>query len=275
MLVRLRKGVGRVNIYLILCGGEKRRKEMKKIGYLLGIISAIVLIRNVDCFAFPMISRTSEVTSVVTINPDGTFKYNYTVINTSPAPQWIESEGGVEVEVEVWPTEVWPTIVDYEVPLDSPGDIWGILSPEYWSYEILSYSDYITRFGEPNPFGAPYILHWYTGYTDTEFPSPMVPVGYKPIVPVGYNARFESDYYEPSTDGFIFTSTFSPVDGPYLTSWQDEFRFIGDPPLPGGGPIGGGGTPPFSPVPEPSTMLLLGLGFGLFGVGRVKKVIGK
>ena len=136
--------------------------------------------------------------------------------------------------------------MDYEIPLDSPDIIWNIESPETWHYEFLSAQDFLDRYGVPNAFNSAYVLHWYD-----ELPSLA-----KGIVPEGYNARFERDWYEPQTDGFIFTSNLAPVDGPYTSSWWDEYRFLGDPPLPGG-MVGGGGTLGYTPVPEPASLLLL------------------
>jgi len=210
--------------------------------------------------------RTSEVSTVVTVNPDGSYTYNYTVKNTSPAPQWIWNE-----------VEVWPTIVDFEIPLNHPSVVWNISSPEGWGYEFISYDEYILRYGE-HPFNSPWVLHWYTGeipdhvrqFTNGNEIENGNEIGFKPIVPGGYNNRFETNYYEPQTDGFIFTSFQLPVSGPYLASWVDEFRSLGDPPLPGG-TVGGGGTPPFNPIPIPSTFLLLISAFaGLIGLKRNK-----
>ena len=115
----------------------------------------------------------------------------------------------------------------------------GIQSPETWDYRFLSAADYESEYGSPNPFNSLYVLQWY----DTN------PPVNKMIVPNGYNEAFEPDQYEPFADGFALTSNLGPVDGPYANLWFDQIRNIGDPPLPGGGPIGGG-TLPYHLVPE-------------------------
>ena len=206
------------------------------------------------------IIRTSDVTSVVTHNGNGTYTYNYTVKNTSPGNQ---IEGNI--------TDIWPLIVDYEVPLDNPSVVFDVLSPGEWSYEFISADQYLARFGEVNPFGSAYVLHWYTGFGT--MPQAVVPffdgLGNMPIAPNGYRAGHEvPPVYEPSTDGFIFTSELAPVNGPYSTSWWDAFRNIGDPPLPGGS-VGGGGSLVYHTVPEPGTAVLLAFGMiGLAALGR-------
>lgn len=207
--------------------------------------------------ASAVVIRTSDVSTVVTPLPGGGFEYNYTVTNTSPAPQF---EAGIEV---------WPLIVDYEVPLDDPSVVRNVLSPDGWAFEFISADEYLFRFGEANPFGSPWVLHWFTGSLPAfATAAPLViALDYKPIAPTGYNARFETSFYEPSTDGFIFESDLAPVNGPYLTSWFDDFRNIGDPPLPGG-LVGGGGTPPFTAVSVPQTLALFAMGFVSLLLGR-------
>ena len=146
--------------------------------------------------------------------------------NDSPAPQWVDD------------LEIWPGIIGYEIPLDHPSVVWNVTSPDTWDYRFLSAAEYQLEYGTPNPFGSAYVLQWYD----------VVPMVQKMIVPKGFNTRFETSEYEPWANGFSFISNLSPVDGPYANLWLDYFRNIGDPPLPGGGLVGGG--LPYQIIPE-------------------------
>lgn len=176
------------------------------------------------------IIRDSHIETTVTDQGGGVFKYEYRVVNDSPAPQWIFEE-----------VEVWPSIVGYEIPLDHPSVVWSLTSPETWNYRFLSAAEYQLEYGTPNPFNSAYVLQWY----DEEFFSQPAA---RMIVSAGFNERFEASEYEPFANGFSFLSELSPVDGPYANLWVDFFRNIGDPPLPGGG-IAGGGLP-YQVIPE-------------------------
>jgi hypothetical protein len=218
----------------------------------------LTLLAAVGGYAQWDVTRTSDVSSIVTEDSPGIWTYNFTVINTSPAPQSFLNGNDQEIDV-------WPLIVDYELPLYDPDVVFDVASPDGWSYEFINADDYESIYGEANPFGSEWIIHWQT----LELLYAAAPVGlidsfavveYKPIAPVGYNAAFEADYYEDRTDGFIFKSYRAPVNGPYSTSWDDYFRNIGDPPLPGQ-TVGGDGAPTYDPggpsTPELSTWLLL------------------
>ena len=170
--------------------------------------------------------RLSHIETTVTPQGGGLFKYEYRVWNDSPAPQWVGE------------LENWPSIIGYEIPLDHPSVVWNVTSPDTWDYRFLSAAEYQLEYGTPNPFGSAYVLQWY----DVE---PMVQ---KMIVPEGFNERFAMSEYEPWANGFSFISNLSPVDGPYANLWLDYFRNIGDPPLPGGGLVGGG--LPYQIIPE-------------------------
>ncbi len=176
------------------------------------------------------IIRSSHIETTVEDLGGGVFKYNYRVVNDSPGPQWVFSE-----------VETWPSIVGYEIPLDHPSVVWDITSPATWDHRFLSAFEYEQEYGIPNPFLSAYVLQWY----DAElFSQPAATM----IVPNGFNARFETNEYEPFANGFSMLSNLSPVDGPYAALWVDFVRNIGDPPLPGGGLVGGG--LPYRVIPE-------------------------
>lgn len=172
------------------------------------------------------IVRHSHIETTVTPQDGGLFKYEYKVWNDSPAPQWVGE------------LENWPSIIGYEIPLDHPSVVWDVTSPETWDYRFLSAAEYQLEYGTPNPFNSAYVLQWYD----------VIPMVQKMIVPEGFNARFEMSEYEPWANGFSFISTLSPVDGPYANLWLDFVRNVGDPPLPGGGLVGGG--LPYQIIPE-------------------------
>ena len=209
------------------------------------------------------IIRTSAVSSVVEAMTDGSYRYEFTVQNTSPAGQ-----------------QVWPLIIDFEIPIDHPDEVWDIGYPDpSWSHEILSAADYELSFGVSNPFGSAYILHWYDMFPpsfapdpkDDEEPEPTEETQPEPEEVEDEKAIAPADYAGPhivftfEADGFVLTSNQAPIDGPYLTSWTDEVWNIGDPPLPGG-LISGGGANPYShavPLPAPAGLVLVGLGFAV------------
>jgi hypothetical protein len=169
-------------------------------------------------------------------------------------------------------------IIDFEVPLRSPDSVDHITSPDSWSYSILTSAEFESQFGIANPFGSPYVLHWY----DTVAVVTNPPASWqKSIVPAGFagyynSSAYTADVYEDSAV-FGFDSLSGPVDGPYESSWSNSGRKPGDPPLPEGdgsplkvGAMTGSGLPSYLPssTPEPGTCLLLAGGLVALAVNR-------
>ncbi|MCX8108525.1 MAG: hypothetical protein N3G20_06950 [Verrucomicrobiae bacterium] len=193
--------------------------------------------------------RLSHVVATVSQEPNNVYLYRFELFNDSPGGQ----RPGLDS------AEVWPAIIGYEIPLDSPSVVWDITYPDTWYYRFLSAEEYLEQYGTVNPFNSRYVLQWY----DVRLPA------FKMIVPEGYNERFQADEYEPSVDDFGFRSHLSPVDGPYAALWLDMFRFIGDPPLPGGQVSGG--ALPYQAIPEAEGQTLIAflcLGMGLVIASR-------
>jgi hypothetical protein len=93
--------------------------------------------------AIVLCTGTSAVDSNVISNA-GIYGYQFTLINTSQC----SGQGS-------------PVIVDFELPLQSLGSVSSIVSPQDWSYQILSSAEFFTDFGISNPFASAYVLHWY------------------------------------------------------------------------------------------------------------------
>ena len=193
---------------------------------------------------------TSSVGTSMTA-PTGLYQYTFTLTNTS------------DCSANNFGFFNWPVIIDFEVPLLSPDSVTNISQPFGWSYKILSAADFLSQFGIAEPFGSPYVLHWY----DTEVTGDADGIKWEEgIVPIGftnhysYNNFTDVHVYEDSAQ-FGFNSTVPPIAGPYESSWADSGRQPGDPldPL---APLSGAGAdlPPFTPsaVPEPNSWLLLG-----------------
>jgi len=224
---------------------KKNLRALSGLMFTAGLITAQAAV-----MAPPEIVRLSRVETVVTDLGNGFYHYSYVVWNDSER----QRDPGNR---KMW---VWPQIIGWEIPLDSPGVVTAITAPPTWDWQILSAEEYVNLYGVENPFDALYVLQWY----DAELIRGIS--RNKRIVPTGYNAFFAENQYEPSADGFGFISPLAPVDGPYAAVWFDRYRQLGDPPLPGGGTTGGG--LPYTPrhqMPDGGTTAVL-LGLSLIGL---------
>ncbi len=219
--------------------------------------------------------------------PAGSYDSIYNVRQVSAGPPQV---------IEFYSYSRTPVIWDYEVPIltqaayDSivPG---SIFQPSNWSYEFLDPAGIWTNTTGDPAFDNPYrILHW---KTDT---NPLQPNWADPGGPPdpGTDCWYS---YEMCADPFGYVSVFSALLGPDQTSWTLQvYENLstwtvpisvrrGDPDLmnyqSNGGGAGGGIPLAFfapqqgAPIPEPSTVLLLGAGLvGLALWGR-KKMTGR
>ena len=222
------------------------------------VVAFLLLAVQPALAAIVLCTATSTVDSNVT-PISGAYQYQFTLTNTSPCT----GQGS-------------PVIVDFELPLQSLDSVYNIVSPAYWTYQILTSAQFFSDFGISNPFASDYVLHWNdllshpseSGLTEANLSESIVPTGFEA-------AYLRTDVYENSAS-FGFTSLMGPIAGPYESSWLRSNRTPGDPPEPGNAPsvaspveggVGGAGLPPFSPtgVPEPVSLVLAALGLGLFG----------
>jgi hypothetical protein len=229
-----------------------RRSEMRCLWPV--VVAALLLLAVQPALAAIVLCSPASTVDSNVISNSGVYQYQFTVTNTSQCT----GQGS-------------PVMVDFELPLQSPESVSSIVSPGYWSYEILTSAEFFSDFGITNPFASDYVLHWYDTLAHPS-ENGLTPANLsESIVPIGFEVAYQrTDVYENSASGFGFSSLMGPIAGPYESSWLTTNRLPGDPPLPGNPTIGGVGAPglpPFSPsgVPEPVSLVLAALGLGLFG----------
>jgi hypothetical protein len=226
----------------------------------LALASAVALIGHgpaaeASTVEAPICDYCSRVTDIVTDNGDGSWTYEFTVYNDSPAV----SEG---------PTLV---IVDWELPYFDDSGITNVQSAYGWTWaiETIGVENPATGWsgvanwqqpGDPwypgpdSPFTtATQVLHWFT-----------LDGNNSGIRPAGFEG---GGSFVGSASGFSFTAPFPATAAPYQASWADLVIQTGDPAF----PLGTGAVPasPNAIVPLPAPLALLGAALaGLVGLQR-------
>lgn len=193
-------------------------------------------------------TKSSAATAEVIDNNNGTWSYNFTVYNTSTAVEVGSGEGnGV------------PYIIDWEFPFFNTAGVQYINSPSTWNHSVET-------IGTPNPAGLwEGIAQWLDPAdplyrADSPFNSATQVLHWFNQTGLGIGPG-------NSQSGFSIIAGAGPIDAPYQASWDYGPVVTGDPPVPFRLP-----TPQTGPVvPEPSTIILTGLGLAFLGVrGRIK-----
>lgn len=210
--------------------------------------------------------RMSHVEDMVIDNANGTWTYLYSVWNDSDFGDFNLSNPNFSF--------FEPYIRDWELPWFGDAGITDIMSPEGWSWSIetigaanpLTGWDGVAFWQDPNdPFYAgansPFttvtqVLHWYSDLSESEFSEFWIPPDAE-----GEN-RVTAELVLPfnALGGFGFIADFDETAAPYQASWAFLEPRTGDPAFPLGGLPGSPATQGQPPVPEPGTVMLLGVG---------------